>query len=214
MKKINIKITVITSLICLLPIILGIALYNRLSPQIAIHFDINNNPDNYVSKNLAVFGLPVLMTLLQIFCCIISDINSAYKGSQPKIEWILKGIIPAITVILYISTIIYDLQKDLDIRRIACFIVGTIFILIGNYIPKINYGPTVGIHLTNLIKNEFIWKKVNRIIGYSFVILGILFIISLLLPPVFSVICLLFIPVISIAIFIYSIYLIKTYKKK
>ena len=55
MKKIS-KLTVITTLITLLPIVLGIALYDRLPDVVATHWGIDNQPNGWSSKAMAAFG--------------------------------------------------------------------------------------------------------------------------------------------------------------
>ena len=54
MKKINWRILGITCLVTLLPIVLGVIFWQRLPEEIAIHFNIHNEPDNYASKSVAV----------------------------------------------------------------------------------------------------------------------------------------------------------------
>ena len=49
MKKIS-KLTVITTLITLLPIVLGIALYDRLPDVVATHWGIDNQPNGWSSR--------------------------------------------------------------------------------------------------------------------------------------------------------------------
>ena len=68
MKFMKWKIFMLTALVCLLPILLGVALWEKLPQNIAIHFNFNNQPDNFAPKGFAVFGLPALMVLLQIIC--------------------------------------------------------------------------------------------------------------------------------------------------
>ena len=63
MKKIDWKILIITSLICIIPIIFGIVLYEKLPDQMAVHFGINNEPNEYAPKEFALFGIPIFMTL-------------------------------------------------------------------------------------------------------------------------------------------------------
>ena len=89
MKKIDWKILIITSLICLVPIIFGIVLYEKLPDQMAVHFDMNNEPNEYASKEFALFIIPIFMTLLQIVCCTFSDLleqkrqnKKAYKQER------------------------------------------------------------------------------------------------------------------------------------
>lgn len=67
MKFIKWKSFIVTSFVCLLPILLGIALWENLPDTMAIHFNINNEPDNFASKGFVVFGLPFLMVILQFF---------------------------------------------------------------------------------------------------------------------------------------------------
>ena len=76
MNYIKWRTLLITCLICLLPIVLGIIWWESLPDTMAIHFNINNEPDNFASKGFVVFGMPVLMMLLQIICCFINKISS------------------------------------------------------------------------------------------------------------------------------------------
>ena len=57
MKKIS-KLTVITTLITLLPIVLGIVLYDRLPDVVATHWGIDNQPNGWSSRAMAVSAYP------------------------------------------------------------------------------------------------------------------------------------------------------------
>ena len=50
MKHIKWKTLIITGVIALLPILIGIFLWDKLPGQIAIHFNLNNEPDGFASK--------------------------------------------------------------------------------------------------------------------------------------------------------------------
>ena len=183
MKFFKWKIFAITSFICLSPILLGVSLWNRLPDIIAIHFDVYGNPDNYASKGFVVFGLPLLMVALQAFCCFINDINAYKHGERHKLEMVTKWIIPCMTVILQITTLGYGLGWNLDIRRIVALLVGVILLVTGNYLPKFDYIKHYDVDTAKA-------RKINRFIGYETVVMGLLFVISIFLPPAFSVACL------------------------
>lgn len=128
MKIIKWKRLIITGIICLLPILLGIYLWDKLPDTMAIHFNIKNKPDNFASKEFVVFGFPFFMFVLQVFCSIISDINSYKHREQKKLETSVKWIIPVIAFILQIVILLYGLGYNLDMRIFAVIIV--IYILI------------------------------------------------------------------------------------
>lgn len=183
MKKFKWKIFVITSIVCLLPVLLGIYLWDNLPETMAIHFNIYGEPDNFASKGFVVFGLPMLMVVLQGFCCFINDLNAYKYGERKKFETVTKWIIPCMTVVLQIITLGYGLGWNLDIRKAVSLIVGVIFLVIGNYLPKLDYIKNYDVETEKA-------RKINRFIGYETVGMGILFLISIFLPPISSVICL------------------------
>ena len=203
MKFFKWRIFIITAAVCLLPILLGLSLWERLPEEIAIHFDIYGNPDNFASKSFAVFGFPLLMVPLQAFCCFINDINAYKKGERVKFSRVTKWIIPVMSTILYIVTLGVALGWNIDVRKAVAFIVGAMLLVIGNYLPKFDYIKNYDLETEKA-------RKINRFIGYETVVMGLLFIISIFLPPVATVVCLfLLIPYAIISI----IYGIKTAKK-
>lgn len=182
MKKINYKILLVTCIVTLFPIVLGLIFYNKLPDTVAIHFDINNNPNGYFSKNAFVFGMPVLMVALQLFLCVISDVTDKYPEANRKMMIVGKWIIPILSIILYIVTIMYAIGNKLDIRKIVMFILGVLFVIMGNYLPK-----TKGnINLINKIFEQE-YKKVSRISGYLMILNGLLFLASNLFSQYVSI---------------------------
>ena len=204
MKKINIKILVITSIVCLLPIICGLIFYNELPEKVAIHWGIDNNPNGYFQKPAFVFGMPIMMVILQIFCCIVSDVSDKNPEDNKKAVTVYKWIIPILTVILYIVTIMVALGNNLDIRKIVMIILGIMFIIVGNYMPKARNDYYINSKIFWVKnKDEKLVKRAVKISAYSIIFFGFLFILSILFKPVVSVVALIASIVLSFYIYIY-----------
>lgn len=180
MKFIKWKILVITSFVCLLPIIMGIAVWDKLPDVMAIHFNVNNVADNFAPKPIVLLGLPVMMMLLQVLCCVVNDVTVYKRGQSVKFEMVSKWIVPIMTVVLQITTIGYSLGWNLDIRRIATLLVGIMFIALGICIPKLDYVKNMKVDTKKA-------RKINKFTGISMVIMGVLSLVSVLLPPIFAV---------------------------
>ena len=122
MKKIS-KLTVITTLITLLPIVLGIALYDRLPDVVATHWGIDNQPNGWSSKAMAAFGMPGILALINLVCSIAMEIypdspfvkvrpvsikavggrekeNKLADKVSPRLMWLCRWIIPVLSLIL------------------------------------------------------------------------------------------------------------------
>ncbi len=203
MKFIRWKIFLITALVCLSPILLGLALWDQLPDTLAIHFNINNEPDNFASKGFVVFGPPALMVLLQAFCCFINDINAHKHGRRVKFERANKWIIPVMSVLLQTVTLGYGLGWNIDIRKFVALLVGGILLVVGNYLPKFDY-----------VKNHDVdtdkARKINRFVGYGSVIMGLLSMASAFLPPVTTLVWLILLIPYAIICVIYSVRVIRS----
>lgn len=184
MKKIDLKALIITSVFCLLPIILGVVYYDSLPEKVAIHFDIKNNPDNYLPKAIFVYLMPVFMVLIQIFCCITTDLTDKHKEANKKVTRVFKWIIPFITVLLYVVTLLFNLKHIIDVRAYVMIMLGMMFIVVGNYTPK----TIGGVYNKHNFKDERVQKRITKIVSYLFIIFGVLLIISVVFKPIISAI--------------------------
>lgn len=201
MKKIDWKILVITALLCLAPVVVGFVYYDVLPESIAIHFDINNNPNNFWSKKAFVFGMPLIMLAIQVFECIVVDLSDKRKDANKKVTFVAKLMIPIITIILYGVTISYALGNMLDIRKISMWIVGVMFIVVGNYTPKTKGNTFVkGLR----VEDELLQAKLNKTIGYMFIVNGLLAIGSTAMNATFSVMVIILVIIESIVLSLYS----------
>lgn len=176
-KKILTKGDIITGLFCLVGMIPGLIYYNRLPRHIPIHFDVNNQPNSYASKPFVVFALPLLMLAFHILCCVID--HKTDNGTNPKsVGIIVRMIIPVITIVLETITVMYVMELFTNIGLICCIIIGVLFIVMGNYLPKTRPNRTFGLKLPWTICNETVWHKTHRLAGWIMVIGGIIVIIT------------------------------------
>ncbi|MBR5808529.1 MAG: DUF1648 domain-containing protein [Clostridia bacterium] len=196
------KYFAVTGFVCLLPILLGLLIWDKLPDIMPIHFDINNNPDNFASKEFAVLGLPVLMVIFQGIVCFETDLNAKKHGESKKIEIVSKWIIPVVTIVLQLAVFGVALNYNVDIRIVAMSITGVLFLVLGIFLPELDYIKNYNISPEKA-------KKINRFVGYGTVLLGLSFLLSIFFPPIVSVFCLLLLIPYTIAGVIYGIYVVK-----
>ena len=200
-KKIDWKILIITTLMCIVPITFGVILYNQLPEQMAVHFGLNNEPNSFAPKEFALFGIPLLMTVLQIICCISSDCMEQKKQNKKYIT-VYKWIIPIIGMVCYLTMLAYGAGIELEMRIIVCITLGIIFMIVGNYMPKTEINKLQ----MRYVREDF-WEKIKRPAGYFFVIIGLAFIISAFLNSIVSFILMIILIICAVLTTIYSLYL-------
>lgn len=182
MKKFYLtKFEIFTILFCLIPILFGVFCYSELPENIAVHFNMRNNPDRYASKNFVVFGNPVILTILQAFCCISSKLRNERKCGSEKVVILVRLIIPVLSFITQTLTIAFALNEDINISFWISLFMGIIFIIIGNLMPKLHPNTVIGIKFPWIINNEYVWEKTHRLAGLLFILNGVFIVIMSLL---------------------------------
>ncbi|MEG0076581.1 DUF1648 domain-containing protein [Anaerorhabdus sp.] len=216
MRKVDWKIIVITTAITWSPMIVGAILYQDMPKMIASHFNIYGQPDAYMPKEIILFVLPFIMGLLQIFTCYLNDVRNIDALQKPKVEYIAKFIIPVLSFIVYFLSISYSIGIHYDMRLVMMMLIGSIFILIGNYLPKTSGTYKTKVALFSKNKDSKLYnfdpvlrKKMYRVQGITFVLFGFLCILSVLLPAEYSfgvIILLLIVSLLEATWFILRIY--------
>lgn len=208
MKRIS-RLTVITTLVSLLPILLGIALYDRLPDVVATHWNIHNQPDGWSSRATAAFGMPATMAAINLIFGIIADISNRpfakvnpvslkVAGGRkreeklsdkvaPGLLSLYRWIIPVMSLIMAPVTLYSALGVSFDMGRIVCSILGVTFIITGNYLPKCRRNGVVGIKIPWTVGSDENWDRTHRFSGFLWIICGGLIIAGGWLNPVIAI---------------------------
>ena len=190
--------------ICLLPILIGVYYFDVLPDQIAVHFNFKGEPDNFVSKTRAIIEIPVFFTVVQIIISLVVDFDKTPK----KGALIIKGITPIISVLVQGGLIAYALDNNFNVSQLIVFVIGILFIVLGNYLPKKEFWGKYNFNLFGLEKgvNE---QKVIRAYALLMTFSGVAIFISGFFS---STVALVLIVISAIASTVLPFYLVKKYK--
>ena len=190
--------------ICLLPILIGVYYYDALPEQIAVHFNVNGEPDNFVSKTRAIIELPIFFAIGQVIISLVVDFDKTPK----KGALIAKGIIPLISVLVQGGIVAYALDNNFNVPQLTVFVIGIVLIILGNYLPKKEFWGKYNFNLFGLEKgvNE---QKVVRVYALYMTFSGVVIFISGFFS---STVALVLIVVFAIFSTVLPFYLVKKYK--
>lgn len=164
---------ILTSIVILIPIIVGMILWNQLPETIATHWGTNNEPNGFSSKPVAVFGIPAVLLGFHWLCVIVTKFDKKSKNINSKVLSLVLWICPVLSLLM--STIVYltAMGKEIKVGFIVILFMGLLFFIIGNYLPKCKQSYTMGIKLPWTLKDEENWNKTHRFAGPLWVIGGV-----------------------------------------
>ena len=173
MIKKNSPLFYITAIVTLIPIVIGLILWNKLPDQIPIHWNIYGKVDAFSSKAEAVFVLPVFLLAIHRLGTIISIHDPKSENIKGKPLFLVFWICPVISLVC--NSIMYAtaLGNKVNVEIIMPLFIGALFIVIGNYLPKCKQNHTIGIKIPWTLNDEENWNKTHRLAGFLWVISGI-----------------------------------------
>lgn len=174
MLKKNKGLMILTSVIIVLPMVVGILLWDQLPEKMAIHWGANGEADGWSSRPVAVFGMPLLLLAIHWLGVWLTGEDKRNRHQNEKVLQLMFWIAPVVSLFGMGSTYASALGQPLRIDRLALLLLGIIFAMIGNYMPKCRQNYTIGIKVVWTLSDEENWNATHRLAGKLWMIGGLL----------------------------------------
>lgn len=168
---------VIGNLVILTPVIVGLVFYNQLPNRVAIHFNVEEQANGFMDRNLAIVVFPLIaLVIYNLLFSFFKQITISFFK-----EFML-WLIPIFSVVIQGLILTFALGGQIQVRLTVIWLVALIFLVIGNYLPK-----SIGLATKNHNENS---KSVARKLGYLMVTMSLALLISLCFNPYTAIIIL------------------------
>lgn len=170
------KTMIFTSIVILIPLILGLILWSRLPDTMATHFGFDGEANGWSSKVTTVLGIPLFILIIHWICvfAVVNDPKNQKIGK--KMLSLVLWICPLCSLICCLSMYSYALGWNINVTDYIMFLLGLIFVITGNYLPKCRQNYTVGIKLPWTLDDEENWNHTHRMAGKLWIIGGLVMI--------------------------------------
>ena len=172
---------ILSIVLCLLPIAAYLALYDQLPDMIPSHFNAEGAVDGYMPKDTAVYLPSLLLAGVQLLCLFAMNTDPKRENYARQLKALVLWICPVISILMNAVIIMFCLGVDIHMETVAPVMVGVLFMIIGNYMPKVKQNYTMGIKIPWTLNSEDNWNKTHRFAGFIFVLSGLWMIVSAVL---------------------------------
>lgn len=178
----------------------GVSLFSLVITAIALqfmpdsvpmHYDLAGNIDRWGSKyeNLLFPGIILLLSFF--WHCLIAhyekkaakapdEKKSAEALANAKVLKIVGVVMAAIFTVeqLFILYSAYREAREgaakayIDIGKVSCILLGILFLILGNFMPKTRKNAIAGVRVSWSVYNDTTWRKSNRFGGAALMAAG------------------------------------------
>lgn len=172
MMKRNKGTLILTTALMLLPMVVGLLLWNKLPEQVPMHWNAAGEVDGWGSRSTLVFFLPLFMIGIQWVCALAASLDPKSQDIKGKLAQLVLWICPFISLLAHTLVYAAVLGYDLAVEIVVPLAFGLLFMVIGNLLPKCKQSYTLGIKLPWTLSDEENWNKTHRFAGKLWVIGG------------------------------------------
>ena len=177
MKKYR-RTIILTTFLTGLPILIGLILWSKLPDSIATHWGANGQANGWSSKVYTVFWGPCILMIIHLFAVFLTLNDPKKTNIHKKPMTLIFWIVPVISILMNGITYLIALGIKVNISAAVSILMGILFILLGNYLPKLRQNYTIGIKLPWTLCSEENWYRTHRLGGKLFIIGGILVVLD------------------------------------
>lgn len=168
----------------------SILFYSQLPDPMPTHWNAAGQPDDYASRFVGAFLLPVIMIGVYLMLFFLPRIDPKRMNIERFSETytLVRTIITFFFAYIH-GVILYAVISNHNKLAPALIIggVGLLLMLIGNYMPRMRSNWFMGIRTPWTLSSETVWRKTHRLGGKLFMLAGLLMILTPLFDPSLSI---------------------------
>ena len=177
------KQLIAASALILLPILVGLLLMDRLPEAFATHWGMDGQADGWSSRSFAIFVPPVIMLALFWVCVFFTGKDPGNQDGRNKKPFaMVLWIVPLLSNLCCGMMYALALGMKFSVTNLMLVVMGLLFLVIGNYMPKCQMNSTIGIKVSWAYTSEENWNATHRFAGRVWVIGGLVMVLSALIP--------------------------------
>lgn len=155
---------------------LSLFFWPQIPDPMPIHWDVNGDPDGFASKLVGVTLMPALTVLLPLFIYALTRLDPRRERVDRSRHalGVMMGSVSAFMFAMHglIIRAVMQPEQRLD-SHMVFILIGALFILIGNAMPKFGSNFFVGVRTPWALSSEKVWIKTQRLGGKLFMLGGL-----------------------------------------
>ena len=161
----------------------------QLPNPIPVHWNWRGNPDGWAPTAVGAWLTPVLMlVLIGLFHLLprLDPMRANYERFWPEYQLMIVAV-TAMLAGMHAAMLAIAVGYQIPIIKVAMVLMGVLFAVLGNLMPRIRQNHTAGFRTKATLSNEVVWSRTHRAGGLAMMVTGIVIALGALLPSSWGV---------------------------
>jgi len=159
--------------------------YPQLPPTVATHWNVRGEADGFSSRLVAVSIMPLVILVMTGLFNVLPRLDPRRANYSKFIGtyWLIANAVILFILIGHGMIVATGLGYPVKIGRTMPIGVGLLFIVLGNYLTRVEPNWFVGIRTPWTLSSDTVWRKTHRTGGWLMVLGGSVIAACAFFPP-------------------------------
>ena len=158
----------------------------RLPAVVTTHWGLDGQPNGYSPRWVAAFLFPLFLVALPLVFRALPKIDPRGEN-YPKFNdsfWLIGNTIVLFLGVIHVVVLLNAMGLPVDMNLVVGLGVGLLFMVIGNFLGKVQPNWFLGVRTPWTLASEQVWRKTHRTAGWLFVGAGLIIAVAAFIPAV------------------------------
>jgi len=162
----------------------AVAVYGDLPDRVPSRWSFDGSVDETMPRWPGAFLTPALALGVWVLLPLFRRIDPRKRNYERFDEtfWLLVNLLVLFFAGIEVLTLGAALGWPIDVSQAMMAGIGVVFVVLGNYLPRVRSNWWMGIRTPWTLESERVWRDTHRVAGRTFVIGGLLSVASLVAP--------------------------------
>lgn len=160
--------------------------WRRLPDVVTTHWGLDGQPNGYSPRWVAAVLLPLFLVALPLVFRVLPKIDPRGEN-YPKFSdsfWQIGNTVVLFLGVIHVVVLLSAMGTPIDINLVVGLGVGLLFMVIGNYLGKVQPNWFMGVRTPWTLASEQVWRKTHRTAGWLFVGAGLIIAVAAFVPSI------------------------------
>jgi uncharacterized membrane protein len=161
-----------------------LVVWDGLPDRMPTHWNARGEVDGWSSRWFGAFLVPGIALAMWAFLPLLRKLDPRSENYE-RFEETFFLIVNSIVLFMgamHAVILSAALGWIVDMSRVMLIMIGLMFIVLGNFLPRLRSNWWMGVRTPWTLENERVWRETHRLAGWTFVLGGAVAVLAVLLP--------------------------------
>ena len=167
-----------------LMVLFSVSVWFDLPDRIPTHWNFRWEVDGYSGGAWGAFSAPCVALAIWLLMPLLRRLDPR-RANYERFEetfYTIVNLLVLFMAVMHVLTLGSALGWPIDMSRAMFALLGLIFIVLGNFMPRLRSNWWMGVRTPWTLDNDRVWRETHRMAGWTFVGGGVLALVSIILP--------------------------------